>query len=652
MPEISSLNLLEQSHSNDSFQPIFFKLSGDQSEHSLLELAEKSGKITIHNHFEEQIKELIKCANPGKPLNQEFYETQRKNYLGTLHPDHCGVWVYYPWNNAIVHILDEDDFITVRTNRNKHKITQQEQELLRTKSIGVIGLSVGQSIALTLAMERTCGELRLADFDTVELSNLNRIRTGLQNLGLKKVILAAREIAEIDPFIKVRIFEHGITDNNVESFFNSPTKLDLLVEVCDGIDVKISSRYKARELGIPVVMDTNDRGMLDVERFDLDPQRPVLHGLADGLNPNTIGELTNEQKIPYVLDIVDSSRISSRLKATMLEIGNTVGSWPQLASSVVLGGAITTDICRRILLNEHSISGRFYVDLDDIVSENTALYSNTTKNKTIAHSVGFEQTIKEAIIQSPLDATWPFRLITNHENDEAIKMTLSNQHFLNAFEAGVICSALIHHPTYAIAKPLSIDLPGHPTFNSSVEEIKKIAQTSLEVVANTPLTAEIIEQLAILERIMHFSPSYHAKKYGSIYFKQPAAHQFSFEESKWPAFAKSAYMMLSDINAIHYLSNWNLGQAISKITSAYLSGYSQLSIYEMPESVIEQWQLGVKIGAGKLHNQPKALFTAFSCAEVCTDLDAKYNHELINTTGNLMQLFNLYSTKKHLISLQ
>src|SRR5690606_500097 len=115
-------------------------------------------------------------------------------------------------------LLDEAEFVAMRTNRNQYKITQEEQDVLATRKIGVIGLSVGQSIALTLAMERVCGELRLADFDTAELTNLNRIRTGVHNLGLHKTIIAAREIAEIDPFLKVLIFSEGVTDENIDPF--------------------------------------------------------------------------------------------------------------------------------------------------------------------------------------------------------------------------------------------------------------------------------------------------------------------------------------------------------------------------------------------------------------------------------------------------
>ena len=44
-----------------------------------------------------------------------------------------------------------------------------------------------KATAIALAMERGCGRLKLADFDVVELSNLNRIRCGLHELGIAQM---------------------------------------------------------------------------------------------------------------------------------------------------------------------------------------------------------------------------------------------------------------------------------------------------------------------------------------------------------------------------------------------------------------------------------------------------------------------------------
>ena len=92
-------------------------------------------------------------------------------------------WIYYPWRRAVVRLLGPRSFGMLRLDRNRNKLTRAEQARQRRLRIGVVGLSAGHSIAHVLAMEGLAGELRLADFDTVELSNLNRIPGSVLDLG-------------------------------------------------------------------------------------------------------------------------------------------------------------------------------------------------------------------------------------------------------------------------------------------------------------------------------------------------------------------------------------------------------------------------------------------------------------------------------------
>jgi hypothetical protein len=364
-----SVLLTDFKNTKDVYKPVILRMGDPSDKITFNGLIEDSKVKFVCDEIYGQLQELIKSQNPSIKIKQDEYPDLVNKHLAGMDIREYGVWVYYPWSQRLVHLLDEDEFVEVRTNRNRYKITREEQNKLKQKKIGIVGLSVGQSIALTMAMERTCGELRLADFDTAELSNLNRLRTGTHNLGLNKTVIAAREIAEIDPFLNTVIFNEGLHADNMDDFFTGGGKLDLFVEVCDGLDVKIESRFKARELHIPVVMDTNDRGMLDVERFDLEPERAILHGLAAGLDPHNIKGLSNEDKIPYILRMIGADTISTRLKASMLEVEQSINTWPQLASSVTLGGALTTDVCRRILLDQFHESGRYYVDLDELVKD-------------------------------------------------------------------------------------------------------------------------------------------------------------------------------------------------------------------------------------------------------------------------------------------
>ncbi|MCU0422942.1 MAG: ThiF family adenylyltransferase [Bacteroidia bacterium] len=354
----------DEDNNQKAIEPLIFNVNTDADLKLFRGYLQKNRHIRVQDTITLQIRELIKCRFPSLRLDEQALISKVVEKLEGRQTDFYGNWIYYPWLQTLVHTLKEDEFIEVRTNRNKLKITKDEQEKLSTKCIGVVGLSVGQSVAITLVMERLCGKIKIADFDQLELSNLNRLRAGIQHLGTHKVILAAREIAEIDPYIEVEVFENGLTTDNLDNFFH---KLDLLVEVCDGLSIKLKSRVKAKELKIPVVMDTNDRGMIDIERFDLEPKRPIMHGLLSEEEIYLCEQFTPEQRIETILKLVNFKETSDRLKDSMMEIGKSITTWPQLASSVMLGAGTCTDCCRRILLDQPLPSGRFYIDTLELI---------------------------------------------------------------------------------------------------------------------------------------------------------------------------------------------------------------------------------------------------------------------------------------------
>lgn len=348
------------------YKPLFFRMSDARDRKMLNDLRESGNIIFEYDEIERQVDELARCHYPAGWESEAQRQVVIQDLIAGTSFDEYGVWVYYPWRRTLVHLLDKDEFVEVRTNRNQLKITAAERDILEQKKVGIVGLSVGQSIALTMAMERTCGTLRLADFDELDLSNLNRLRTAVFNLAVPKVIIAAREIAEIDPYLTVEIFPAGLNNENYHSFLRNNGQIDLLVEVCDSFEVKLESRFNARALHIPVVMDTNDRGMLDVERFDLEPERLIFHGLIGDLTSTELKNLSEDEKLQYLMKIVNAQELSVRMKNSIPQIKRTLISWPQLASEVVFGGALTTNVCRKILLGEQVFSGRYYLDMDSL----------------------------------------------------------------------------------------------------------------------------------------------------------------------------------------------------------------------------------------------------------------------------------------------
>lgn len=266
---------------------------------------------------------------------------------------------FYPWRRSVVTVLGPRSYRRLRLDRNRNLITAGEQDRLGRLRIGVIGLSSGHVVAHTLAMQGLCGELRLADLDELELSNLNRIPGGVFDLGLNKTTVAARRIAELDPYLAVRTVPTGVSADDVDEFLDG---LDVLVEECDSLDVKVTVRLAARARRVPVLMATSDRGLVDVERFDLEPDRAIFHGLLGDIDPNTLSGLSSTDKVPYVLRLIEVGGLSARAAASLLEVGHAVTTWPQLAGDVTLGAGAIAEAVRRIGLGEPLSSGRTRLD--------------------------------------------------------------------------------------------------------------------------------------------------------------------------------------------------------------------------------------------------------------------------------------------------
>ncbi|MFF8604235.1 ThiF family adenylyltransferase [Streptomyces sp. NPDC015232] len=343
--------------------------AAEEGDRAVLGALLDSGRVRERfDRIGEQLAELARCTRPHECLSGGRLVEVVAELTGGVDLERYGTWVWYPWSGRLVRVLPREEFRRVRTDRNRGRITMAEQRGLLGRRIGVVGLSVGNSAALTCVMEGVGGSFRLADFDTLGLSNLNRLRAGVHDLGLPKTVLCARQMYEIDPYLDIELWPEGLDQDTIDAFFGAADRpLDLVIEECDTPWVKTAVREHARRHGVPVLMDTNDRGMLDVERFDLEPDRALFHGRGGDLSAEDVRRLSPADALAYLLRVCDESRLSDAMKDALGRIGHSLSSWPQLASGVMLGGALVTDTARRILLGVPVASGRYYTDLEEII---------------------------------------------------------------------------------------------------------------------------------------------------------------------------------------------------------------------------------------------------------------------------------------------
>ncbi len=111
--------------------------------------------------------------------------------------------------------ITEEDFKNAVNSRSKFPI----YEKMKNAVIGVAGLGgLGSNIACALARSGA-GTIVAVDFDTVELSNINRQMYTIKHLGMKKTQAIKAIISEINPFCNVITYDMFIDEKNCTEIF-------------------------------------------------------------------------------------------------------------------------------------------------------------------------------------------------------------------------------------------------------------------------------------------------------------------------------------------------------------------------------------------------------------------------------------------------
>jgi hypothetical protein len=347
--------------------PIFFDLSQEGDRARFSEMI-SSGEIKhISDDYKEQLLELYGVQNPSHvytpTFKQEFADYFKELQESKPLSQH-GLWVYLPWRNTASHILPEADYVLVRTARNQNLITREEQEKFYNATIGIAGLSVGSSVAFAIALGGGGKHMKLADMDRLALSNTNRILAGADRLGLLKVEMAARTIYEINPYARIELHSGGLTPENINGFFEG---LDIIIDEIDDLSVKYLIRQQAQKRRIAIVMaaDNGDNAVVDIERYDLEPDTPFFHGRMGEVSYEMLKNLDKFGIGKMITKWVGSENVTERMQGSLVEMGKTIVSWPQLGGAALLNGAAVAYCVRKILNGQPLEMSRALISMDE-----------------------------------------------------------------------------------------------------------------------------------------------------------------------------------------------------------------------------------------------------------------------------------------------
>ena len=332
--------------------PASFDLNFSADKTALKELIDSGEVDSIHDSFDAT--ELFELQHPLEQDNLRL----KKEFIDDIEArrEKVGAWFHYPWSKSLVHFPNQADYQSLRTLRNRNMITREEQEVLMRARPLIAGMSVGSNVVEQLVYSSIGGSYILADFDTLAMSNLNRIHAGMQQVGDSKIDIAAKKISELDPYVKQIHMREGITLDSLEALPELPS---IIFDEVDDFAAKVLLRKYAQKNRIPLVMatDVGETPIIDIERYDIENVQPF----NGRLNRETIelmlsGELTDADKKRITTKLIGLGNASIRLLSSVVD--ETVTGTPQLGTTASIGGGLAAIVSRDILLGSKVNSGR------------------------------------------------------------------------------------------------------------------------------------------------------------------------------------------------------------------------------------------------------------------------------------------------------
>ena len=102
-------------------------------------------------------------------------------------------------------------------------------------TVGIAGLGgLGSNIAIMLARAGV-GRLIIADFDRVDITNLNRQQYKADQIGQPKASALTANLLEIAPYIKIEAYDTRLTEENIPEIYKDA---DIICEAFDDPEAK------------------------------------------------------------------------------------------------------------------------------------------------------------------------------------------------------------------------------------------------------------------------------------------------------------------------------------------------------------------------------------------------------------------------------
>lgn len=152
--------------------------------------------------------------------------------------------------------------------RTELLLGRESMEKLTKSKVAVFGVGGVGSYAAEALVRSGLGSIVLIDYDTIDISNINRqIHANVNTIGKYKVKVMKDRLVEINPNLNIRIFKNKYNRDTRNSLINND--YDYVVDAIDMVSSKIDLITSCKARNIPIISSMGAGNRLSPTMFQV-----------------------------------------------------------------------------------------------------------------------------------------------------------------------------------------------------------------------------------------------------------------------------------------------------------------------------------------------------------------------------------------------
>ncbi|WP_372713576.1 ThiF family adenylyltransferase [Ilyobacter sp.] len=223
-------------------------------------------------------------------------------------------------------------------------IGKENIEKLKNSHVIIFGLGGVGGFTVEALVRAGIGEISVVDFDSVDITNLNRqIIATHESIGRKKVDLIKERALSINPDVKINSYIEKFSKETAALFFHDKN-YDYAVDAIDLVSCKLDLIEECKKKNIPVVSSMGTGNKLNPTMLEVaDISKTSVCPLAKVMRKELKKRRINKVKVIFSKEVPQKPLNIENTREKKVNLGSV--SFVPSVAGLIIASEVTKDLC-------------------------------------------------------------------------------------------------------------------------------------------------------------------------------------------------------------------------------------------------------------------------------------------------------------------